>query len=150
MSPRPQVSFVLATHNRREAVRTTLEALEASRPEAAGLEAIVVDNTSTDGTAEMIRRSFPQVRLISLGRNLGSCAKAIGVNRAAGQFVVFLDDDSHPRPGSIARMIEHFRDCPGLAQAGFTVHLPDGRRESGALPGVSGRSSQGSLARPNS
>ena len=136
MSVRPQVSFVLATRNRRETVRATLEALQVSRSEAAGIEAVLVDNTSSDGTAEMVRRSFPGVRLISLRRNLGSCAKAIGVNRAAGQFVVFLDDDSHPRPGSIARMIGHFRDRPGLAQAGFTVHLPDGRRESGALPGI--------------
>ena len=136
MSARPQVSFVLATHNRREAVRTTLEALEAISSEAAGIEVVVVDNTSTDGTADMVRRSFPHVRLMPLRRNLGSCAKAIGVNRASGQFVVFLDDDSHPRPGSIARMIEHFRESPRLAQAGFTVHLPDGRRECGALPGI--------------
>lgn len=136
MSIRPQVSFVLATHNRREAVLTTLTALGASCTEVSAAEILVVDNASTDQTAETVRRSFPNVRLVSLRRNLGSCAKAIGVSRAAGEYVVFLDDDSHPRPGSVARMIEHFRQFPGLAQAGFTVHLPDGRRESGALPGI--------------
>jgi GT2 family glycosyltransferase len=136
MSDRPQLSFVLATHNRRETVRATLEALQLIRSEAAGSEIVVVDNRSTDGTPDMIRRSFPHVRLIALRGNLGSCAKAVAVNYAAGEFVVFLDDDSHPRPGSIARMIQHFRSCPELAQAGFTVHLPDGRREGGALPDI--------------
>ncbi|HSW44272.1 MAG TPA: glycosyltransferase [Phycisphaerae bacterium] len=133
---RPQVSFILATHNRREAVKTTLENLLTIRNEAAGTETIVVDNCSRDGTADMIRGSFAGVRLIALKNNIGSCAKAVGVDRAAGEYIVFLDDDSHPRPGSIARMIEHFRTSPRLAQAGFTVHLPDGRREGGALPDI--------------
>lgn len=136
MSARPQVSIVLATFNRRDAVRKTLEALEPVRGEATGIEIIVVDNKSGDGTADMIRQSFANVTLLPLNRNLGSCAKAIGVDRAAGEFVVFLDDDSHPRPGSIARMLEHFRANPRLAQAGFTVHLPDGRLEGGALPDI--------------
>ena len=136
MSARPQVSFVLATCNRRAAVRTTLEAIESIRGEAAGVETLVVDNQSGDGTADMVRQSFPGVTLLAMKRNLGSCAKAIGVDRAAGEYVIFLDDDSHPRAGSIARMIEHFRANPRLAQAGFTVHLPDGRLEGGALPDI--------------
>lgn len=136
MSTRPQVSFVLATYNRRDAVRTTLQALEPVYSEAAGAETIVVDNQSRDGTAEMVRRSFPHVKVLALNCNMGSCAKAIGVDRAAGEFIVFLDDDSHPRPGSITRMLEHFRANPRLAQAGFTVHLPDGRLEGGALPDI--------------
>ncbi len=133
---RPTVSFVLATYNRCEAARLTLESLQSLRMEVQGAEIIVVDNGSRDGTAEMVRRSFPHVRLLVLRRNIGSCAKAVGVDRARGEYVVFLDDDSHPRAGSVARMLEHFRANPRLAQAGYTVHLPDGRLEGGALPGV--------------
>jgi len=133
---RPMVSFVLATYNRCEAVRATLESLQSLRVEVQEAETIVVDNGSRDGTADRVRRSFPHVRLLVLRRNIGSCAKAVGVDRAEGEYVVFLDDDSHPRAGSVVRMVERFRADPRLAQAGFTVHLPDGRLEGGALPGV--------------
>ena len=50
--------------------------------------------------------------------------------------MLFLDDDSYPRAGSIEQMITHFRGNPKLGAGGFTVHLPDGRQESAALPHV--------------
>jgi GT2 family glycosyltransferase len=131
---RPVVSFVLATHNRRAVVRHALEQLALARPCGGDYEVIACDNDSTDGTPDAIGDLTTQV--LRIGRNAGSCAKTFGVARAAGRFIVFLDDDSCPRPGSVERMIEHFASDPRLGAAGFTVHLPDGRREGGALPGV--------------
>ncbi len=130
----PRISFVLATHNRREVVTRTLSQLAACGLDRSDYEIIVVDNASADGTPEAARSYADSV--LRLRRNLGSCAKALGVDRARGECIVFLDDDSFPRPGSIPRMIEHFGADPKLGAAGFTVHLPDGRLEGGALPGV--------------
>ncbi len=131
---RPKVSFVMATHNRRAVVEHTLARLaECGLPREA-YEIIAVDNASTDGTADTIAPAVDT--LVRLSRNRGSCAKALGVDQATGRFVVFLDDDSYPRPGSIDRMLDRFEDDSQLAAAGFTVHLPDGRQEGGALPGV--------------
>jgi len=132
----PRISFVLATYNRRETALATLQRLTRVAREAGPVEIIVVDNASTDGTPKAVHDAFPEAHLIPLRHNLGSCAKAFGVDRSAGRYVVFLDDDSSPRPGSIARMIERFEADRSLGVAGFTVHLPDGRRESSALPGV--------------
>lgn len=136
MPARPLVSYVLATHNRRETVLATVRRLTATAAEAGPAEIIVVDNASTDGTAEAIRSGFAGVHLIALDKNLGSCAKAIGADRACGEYVVFLDDDSCPQTGSIARMIARFRADDRLGAAGFKVHLPNGRCESAALPDV--------------
>jgi len=131
---KPRVSFVLATYNRRAQVEHTLAQLERCGLERGEFETIVVDNGSDDGTRASIRTRVDL--LVELRRNAGSCAKAYGVDHARGEFVVFLDDDSHPRPGAVARMIEHFQRDSALGGAGFTVHLPNGERECGALPGV--------------
>ncbi|MCO6438923.1 MAG: glycosyltransferase [Phycisphaerae bacterium] len=125
---------MLATRGRLPVVRDTLHALETLDLPRSQYEVIVVDNDSRDGTRGAVRMRAD--RLIGLRRNLGSCAKAFGVSRARGRYVLFLDDDSVPRPGSIPRMLDRFNNDPGLACAGFTVELPDGRRESSALPGV--------------
>ncbi len=130
------VSFIIASHNRREVVLNTLQQLHTAARPSGSFEAIVVDNASVDATPDAIRRAFPDVTLLPLRRNVGSCAKAYGVDRAHGAYVVFLDDDSHPTPGSVDHMIGHLRADPDLGAAGFRVVLPDGREECSALPNV--------------
>jgi len=130
----PSVSFVLATHNRRDVVLHTLSRISENGLNRNDYEVVVVDNASHDGTPEAIAPFCDE--LIRLDRNAGSCAKAHGVEIARGRYVVFLDDDSFPQPGSVRRMMEHFEHDPQLAAAGFDVHLPDGRREGAALPHV--------------
>ncbi|MEK6798131.1 MAG: glycosyltransferase [Planctomycetota bacterium] len=126
--------MVLATHNRKEVVRETLSALRRCELDRSAYEILLVDNASTDGTPEAVQTEVD--RLIRLRRNRGSCAKSVAVRHSEAHFVAFLDDDSAPRPGSLSRMLEHFAEDPRLAAAGFAVHLPDGRQEGGALPGV--------------
>lgn len=126
---------MLATHNRREALMHTLRGLHGLERPRDSFEIVVVDNASTDGSAEAATAWAD--RVVRRVRNEGSCAKAWGVDVARGRFVVFLDDDSAPRGGCVTRMLEHFAAEPRLAAAGFTIHLPDGRRECSALPGVS-------------
>ncbi len=130
----PHVSFVLATHNRRGVVIETLARLARCGLDRCDYEVVVVDNASDDGTPEALASQSDIV--IRLPRNAGSCAKSYGVERASGRFIMFLDDDSSPRAGSVPRMIERFEADPKLGAAGFVVHLPDGRQEGGALPDV--------------
>ncbi len=131
----PEVSFVIATHNRREAILHTLRKLHELNLPQGSFEIIVVDNASNDGTTDAARPLADVI--LRRSSNKGSCAKAWGTDAATGRIIVFLDDDSYPRPGSIERMTQIFADDPQLAAVGFAVHLPDGRRESSALPGVS-------------
>ncbi len=130
----PITSIVLATHNRRAVVTNTLSQITRCGLDRKHYEIIVVDNNSIDGTPAAIESGVDL--LISLRRNAGSCGKANGVDRARGKYIVFLDDDSFPRPGALLRMIERFEADARLGAAGFTVHLPNGQREGAALPGV--------------
>ncbi len=135
MSADPQLSVILATRNRRAVVLDTLEQVRRCGLPRDRFELIVVDNASSDGTADALQAQ-PDVGTIALPVNLGSCAKAVGVRQARGELLLFLDDDSYPRPGAVARMLAHFEAHPRLGAAGFLVHLPDGRQECCALPGV--------------
>ncbi len=131
-----EVSFVLATCDRREILRTTLAHLAECGLENDDYEVWVVDNGSRDGTVDDLQNAPDPIHAILLPDNHGACAKDHALPFVAGRFVVFLDDDSWPIAGSIQRMLAHFDARPRLAAAGFEVLLPDGTRECAALPDV--------------
>ena len=133
---RLRVSFVIATYNRRAVLLETLGRVRCCGLRCDESEILVVDNASTDGTAVAVRERFPEVNLLSQPTNRGPCAKNAGIAAARGEFVVFLDDDSWPQPGSVGRMLEHFAGDPSLGAAVFAVTLPDGSEECSAYPDV--------------
>lgn len=90
----PRVTVVVASRNRREELLSTLGRHRAP--------VVLVDNGSTDGTVEAVRREHPQVEVVSLPRNVGAQARSIGVDRATTPFVAFADDDSWWSPGALA------------------------------------------------
>jgi glycosyltransferase involved in cell wall biosynthesis len=69
-----KMSMVLISYNRKEDIQKSLDSMleQTLKPD----EIIVVDNNSTDGTIEMIRKKFPKVRLIILPENKGLCFAA--------------------------------------------------------------------------
>ncbi len=113
------VSIVIPTHNRKEDLRRTCEALDALRPRAA--EVIVCADACTDGTAEYLRSHHPGYRLLANETSLGSIAsRDTMIRMAAGDIVLSLDDDSHPcEPDFLARLEEIFAANPRLAVATF-------------------------------
>lgn len=62
---------------------------------------VLVDNGSTDGTAEAVRSRFPDVTVVALTENLGAVARNIGVRRLDTPYVAFCDDDTWWEPGSL-------------------------------------------------
>jgi GT2 family glycosyltransferase len=101
----PSVSVVFLAYNRREALRESLDRmLVHSGYPADRLEVIVVDNASSDGTADMVRSDYPSVRLIVNDSNLGAPGWNPGFRQASGDFVVILDDDAYLPPGALERM----------------------------------------------
>ena len=132
----PMITFVLSTFNRRSTLFITLEKLKSLESSTDfSTEIVVVDNASSDGTADAVAGEFPSVRLVRQRKNRGACAKNAGLAEASGEYIVFLDDDSYPDVQSIRRMIEHFRGDPRLGAAVFDVVLPNGQRECSAVSG---------------
>lgn len=94
----PRLSVVIVTHNSREAIAPTMLSLSSQlRP---GDELVVVDNDSSDGTADLVRELPPRATLIETGSNLGFAA---GCNRGAeaadGELLCLLNPDAVPAGG---------------------------------------------------
>jgi GT2 family glycosyltransferase len=82
-------------------------------------EVIVLDNASTDGSAEMVARDFPWVRLIASPTNTGySRGNNIAIRHAAGDFILLLNSDTVIHPGTIERMLETARANPKVGAVG--------------------------------
>jgi len=92
------LSVVIVSWNDGEALERTLPALV--RELAAHDEIIVVDNGSTDGSPDLVRRLAPEARLVELGENLGFApAVNAGGETAKGDLLIVLNPDAAPRPG---------------------------------------------------
>ncbi|SDJ25486.1 glycosyltransferase family 2 protein [Nonomuraea jiangxiensis] len=101
------MSVVVATRDRRADLARSLPRHEGP--------VILVDNGSTDGTPEFVRRSFPDVTVVTAGRNLGAPARNLGVELATTPYVAFADDDSWWAPGALRRAAEVLDAHPRLA-----------------------------------
>jgi GT2 family glycosyltransferase len=103
----PEVTVVVMTRDRWPDLRRSLPRHEAP--------VIVVDNGSRDGTPGLVRRYFPHVDVVELGRNLGAVARNLGVERARTPYVAFADDDSWWAPGALAEAAQVLDAHPRLA-----------------------------------
>jgi len=121
------VTVVVATRNRRDELLCSLGRI-LDLPESPPV--IVVDNASTDGSADAIAARFPLVRVIRLEENLAAAARTIGVRAAATPYVAFADDDSWWAPGALACAVRLFERHPRLALlAGRIVVEPSGQAD---------------------
>jgi GT2 family glycosyltransferase len=136
LKPRPLVSFVVSTFNRRDVLLQTIEQIHRCGLKADEYEILIVDNASTDGTSDALRHHHPLIHLLHQEYNAGPVSKNVAIRASKGRYVVFLDDDSFPLPGAVARMMKHFDANPRLGAAVFTITLPDGSRECSAYPDV--------------
>jgi GT2 family glycosyltransferase len=125
VAPVMPVTVVIATQDRRDNVLSTLGHL-AALPERPPV--VLVDNGSTDGTADAVRRAHPDVVVLEPGCNLGAAGRTLGVEAARTELVAFADDDSWWAPGALALAARHFARAPrlGLLAARILVG-PEGR-----------------------
>jgi GT2 family glycosyltransferase len=90
-------------------------------------EVVLVDNASADGSGDMVRESFPEVRLVSNPVNRGVArARNQALSAAVGEVLVLLDDDTVPRPGSLAFLAGALRGRARAGIAGPRLESPNG------------------------
>ena len=122
----PRVSVVIVTRNRLPELLATLGHLRAL-PEEPNL--IVVDNASSDGTAETVRHRYPEVEVIALDQNLGAAGRNIGAELARTTYVAFSDDDSWWEPCSLFRAADLLDAHPRLGLLAARILVGPEERE---------------------
>jgi GT2 family glycosyltransferase len=121
---RPDAAVVMCTHNRAAVIGRTLDRALAEVG-ATGIDLVVVDNASTDETPRVLAERqargapFRIVREPVLG---SSQARNRGAAETRGEILVFLDDDTAPRPGWLAALLAPFA-APEVAGAGGRILL---------------------------
>lgn len=89
-----RVSVAILSFNRCKELEETLEQLY--RKGNLWREVIVVDNASTDSSRQLVKKKFPDAKLIDSGGNIGTAGSNLAFEKATGDWILSLDDDSYP------------------------------------------------------
>jgi GT2 family glycosyltransferase len=120
-----EVSVIIPTWNMRERLERCLQALQAQTHPAD--QVIVVDNHSTDDTAQTVAARYPWVDLVRLPENRGTAGGVnAGVRAACGDVLTTLDSDAYPQPGWLAALLEAMAAHPDYAFFACKLLLADG------------------------
>jgi GT2 family glycosyltransferase len=88
-------------------------------PPSLCFEVLVVDNGSPDGSGQMVRQEFPQVRLLSLGENTGFArANNLALQQARGRLLLLLNSDTRVLKGSIDGLVAAMEEHPQAGAMG--------------------------------
>ena len=121
------ISVVIVNYNGGQLLQRTLRSLYDST-DGLALETFVVDNGSSDGSLEMVRRAFPTVHIIENGANLGFAkANNRALRRAQGRYLLLLNPDVELQPGAVQVTLDHLEAHLDVGIVGPRVLLPDGR-----------------------
>ncbi len=124
------LSIVIVNWNGRELV---LDCLASIRDAKLGLEAdvILVDNDSSDGSVEAVRRQFPEVRVVALEANQGFAGgNNRGLECMRGRHAVLLNSDTIVLRGGLERCVAYLDDHPEVGVVGPQLLNPDRSKQN--------------------
>jgi len=124
-SPKPIVSALIVSHDVKDLLLQSMKALFAT-PDLP-IEAVVVDNDSSDGSAAAVTAEFPQATVLIQEKNIGfGRAANVGLERCTGRFVLLLNPDVTVDPQCVGRLADFMLTRPDAGAVGPRLHLPDG------------------------
>jgi len=114
------VSVVVVTYNAMPWLEQCLESVR-------GVETVVVDHGSTDGTLELVRERFPEVALVEEENRGLAFGWNTGVERTTGRYVLLLNADAWLDPDALDALVAFADARPDAAVVGPRLRFPDGR-----------------------
>ena len=122
---KPLVSALVVSYNTKDLLLQCLQSFFATSD--IPVEAVVVDNDSSDGSAAAVTDEFPQATVLVQSKNLGyGRAANVGLERCQGRFVLLLGSDVTLEPQSVGKLADFLLTRPDAGAVGPRVLLPDG------------------------
>jgi len=120
------LSIIIVNYNAKVFLTRCLDSICTNAPEIS-FEVFVVDNASNDGSSEMVRTRFPQVKLIANKENLGFArGNNLAIKRSSGRYVLLLNPDTEVYPGTLEAMVHFMEEHPEAGGMGCEVVNSDG------------------------
>jgi len=105
------LSIIILNYNTKDLLRNCLQSVKKSKAGGLAIEIIVVDNASTDNSAEMVEREFPKFCFVQSKKNLGfSGGNNLGIREAKGRYLLFLNSDTEIKPGALKEIISFMNE----------------------------------------
>jgi GT2 family glycosyltransferase len=141
---RAPASIVIPNWNGRDLLEKYLPTVVAACDFSIGDELIVVDNASTDGSADWLSRNYPAIRVLRLPSNLGfGGGSNAGIDAASNRIVVLLNSDMRVQPDFLGPLLRPFTDPDVFAVAAQILFSdPAKRREESGLTYASWKKGQ--------
>ena len=129
MESHKDLSVIMVSFNARDCLKNCLSSIYQNSG-IDNLEIIVVDNASADGTPEMIKENFPQVRLIENTENLFVIkANNQALRQANSEYILLLNTDTLIQNGTLKAMLEFLKNNPDVAAVGPRIVNTNGECE---------------------
>ena len=123
------LAIIIVSHNTRGDLERCLQSLHTPSPQLSH-EIIVVDNASTDGSAEMVRSQWSDTRVMALDANIGfGAANNVGFRATSSELVLLLNSDTVVPKASVDRLVAVLRSRPDAAIIGPRLVDRDGKPE---------------------
>lgn len=122
------ISIIIVNWNTRDLTITCLKSIfEADQGDRA-IEIILIDNASTDGSAQAIQQQFPGVKLIQNSENVGYArANNQGIRQARGEFLILMNSDTQLKsPDTFSRVTDFLEKNPAVGFLGVRLVFPNG------------------------
>lgn len=124
----PDLSVIIVNYNTKDLLYDCLKSIKKAVKPANGLEIIVVDNASVDGSQEMVKKEFPNIILIQSKKNLGfSKGNNLGVKKATGKYLLFLNSDTKISSKSLVKPLKFLRTHPRIGALTVKLVLGNGQ-----------------------
>jgi Glycosyl transferase family 2 len=130
----PSISVLIDTYNHEHFIEKAINSVLEQDFPVADREIIVVDDGSTDGTPQIVKRFEPNLRYIRKENGGQASAFNIGISECRGQIIAFLDGDDYWLPGKLSRVTDVLAKNPAVGFVGHAIkeHLPDGQERISA------------------
>lgn len=129
MSEQPSVTVIVLNYNGKKHLEDCFASLTKIDYPADKLSLMVVDNGSSDDSVAYMQNHYPEVQLVQSPENVGFAAgNNLGAKEAAGQYVVFLNNDMWVEPNLVTGLVEAVQSDPKTVCASSKILNWDGSR----------------------